>query len=64
MNTHIKLKTVPADRGKEAYEKAELWIEGVPFSADLIGDVMERQIHRIAEEMGEEVIDLRAKKTP
>ena len=41
------------------FTTVRVWIAGIPFSADLIGETMERQINRIAAEEGVEILDLR-----
>ena len=41
------------------FTTVRVWIAGIPFSADLIGEAMERQINRIAAEEGVEILDLR-----
>lgn len=44
----------------DTYDVVELWIAGIPFRADLMGDIMERQINRIATEAGIDLHDRRA----
>lgn len=60
---HIDKITIKTDlrRGSsDTFDVVELWIAGLPFRADLTGEIMERQVHRIASEAGVELLDHRA----
>lgn len=45
---------------KTGFTQVRVWIGGIPFSADLTGDAMERTIIRIAKATGLEVVDTRS----
>ena len=60
MGIEIKLKTIPADNGIRKHDVARVCIDGITFSADIVGDVFERQLNRIAEKYEAEIVDLRA----
>lgn len=63
MIDNISFRTETTRDGR-TYDVVRLWISGIPFQANLVGDVMQRTVHRIAEGAGcAPVADLRAKAT-
>lgn len=59
MDLTIKIKTIPPDRGRKQHDVARVYIDGIMFSADITSDIFERQLHRISEKYGADIIDLR-----
>ena len=60
--TGIHFKTAQTAAGK-TYEVARIWIGGIPFSADLVSEAMERQIQRLAKELDVEITDSRQRRS-
>lgn len=48
MISQVRIDTKTNERGR-AYDRATIWVAGIPFSADMNNDTMKRQLDRIAE---------------
>lgn len=56
--TSITIRTHRNANGRQ-FDQVRVWVAGMPFSADLTDERMERVVRRIAKEAGVEVDDYR-----